>query len=93
VPPPPSPAPVTPIRVLIADDDEMIRQTLIDAIEHTQVLSVIATATNADEAIRIASLRHLTWSSCAHAERRAARSCETALPMPHRRCPRDDPRA
>ena len=58
VPPPPSPAPVTPIRVLIADDDEMIRRTLIDAIEHTQVLAVIATAKNADEAIRIASLRH-----------------------------------
>src|ERR1700752_4367104 len=58
VPLPPSPAPVSPIRVLIADDDETIRRTLIEALEHTEVLEVIATADDADEAIRIASLRH-----------------------------------
>lgn len=46
------------IRVLVADDNEMIRQTLIEAIEQTPGLVVVGTARNADEAIRIASLRH-----------------------------------
>ena len=40
--PPPSPGRASPIRVLIADDDEMIRRTLIEAIERTDGLSVIA---------------------------------------------------
>jgi EAL domain-containing protein (putative c-di-GMP-specific phosphodiesterase class I)/CheY-like chemotaxis protein len=54
---PPSPGRTSPISVLIADDDEMIRQTLIEAIEQADGLAVIATAKDADEAIRIASFR------------------------------------
>jgi EAL domain-containing protein (putative c-di-GMP-specific phosphodiesterase class I)/CheY-like chemotaxis protein len=46
------------ISVLIADDDELIRQTLVEAVEQTDGLAVIATAKNVDEAIRIASIRH-----------------------------------
>jgi EAL domain-containing protein (putative c-di-GMP-specific phosphodiesterase class I)/CheY-like chemotaxis protein len=46
------------IRVLIADDDEMIRQTLVEVIDQTDGLSVIGLAKDADEAIRIAALRH-----------------------------------
>ena len=56
--PPPSPRRGSPIRVVIADDDEMIRRTLIEAIEQADGLSVVATAKDADEAIRISSLRH-----------------------------------
>ena len=55
---PPSPGRATQIRVLIADDDEMIRRTLIEALERADGLSVIAAAKDADEAIRISSLRH-----------------------------------
>ena len=44
--------------MLIADDDEMIRRTLIEAMEQADGLSVIATANDADEAIRISALRH-----------------------------------
>ena len=47
-----------PIRVLIADDDEMVRQTLLEAIEQTDGIVVIGTAKDAAEAIRIASMRH-----------------------------------
>lgn len=56
--PPPSPGRRSRIRVLIADDDEMIRRTLIEAMEQADGLSVIATANDADEAIRISALRH-----------------------------------
>jgi EAL domain-containing protein (putative c-di-GMP-specific phosphodiesterase class I) len=47
-----------PIRVLIADDDDMVRQTLLEAIEQTDGIVVIGTAKDAAEAIRIASMRH-----------------------------------
>ncbi len=47
-----------PIRVLIADDDDMVRQTLLEAIEQTDGIVVVGTAKNAAEAIRIASMRH-----------------------------------
>jgi EAL domain-containing protein (putative c-di-GMP-specific phosphodiesterase class I)/ActR/RegA family two-component response regulator len=47
-----------PIRVLIADDDEMVRRTLLEAIEQTDGIVVIGTARDAAEAIRIASIRH-----------------------------------
>jgi EAL domain-containing protein (putative c-di-GMP-specific phosphodiesterase class I)/ActR/RegA family two-component response regulator len=47
-----------PIRVLIADDDDMVRQTLLEAIEQTDGIVVIGTARDAAEAIRIASMRH-----------------------------------
>jgi EAL domain-containing protein (putative c-di-GMP-specific phosphodiesterase class I) len=43
---------------MIADDDELIRRTLVEAIEQTNGLAVIGTAKDADEAIRIAALRH-----------------------------------
>jgi EAL domain-containing protein (putative c-di-GMP-specific phosphodiesterase class I)/ActR/RegA family two-component response regulator len=46
------------IRVLVADDNDMIRRTLVEAIEQTEGLAIVGTAKNADEAIRIASLRH-----------------------------------
>jgi EAL domain-containing protein (putative c-di-GMP-specific phosphodiesterase class I)/ActR/RegA family two-component response regulator len=49
---------VSRIRVLVADDSEMIRRTLVEAIEKTEGLALVGTARNADEAIRIASLRH-----------------------------------
>jgi EAL domain-containing protein (putative c-di-GMP-specific phosphodiesterase class I)/ActR/RegA family two-component response regulator len=55
---PETPLPSSRIRVLIADDDEMIRRTLVDVIDQTAGLAVIGTAKDADEAIRIASLRH-----------------------------------
>ena len=47
-----------PIRVLIADDDDMVRQTLLEAIEQTNGIVVVGTAKDAAEAIRIASIRH-----------------------------------
>jgi EAL domain-containing protein (putative c-di-GMP-specific phosphodiesterase class I)/ActR/RegA family two-component response regulator len=53
-----APRPRSRIRVMIADDDEMIRGTLVDMIERTASFAVMGAATDADEAIRIASLRH-----------------------------------
>lgn len=46
-----------PIRVLIADDDEMNRETLAEIIERSDALELVGIAKDADEAIRIASLR------------------------------------
>jgi len=45
------------VRVLVADDDDMIRRTLVEAIEQTEGLAVVGAARDAAEAIRIASLR------------------------------------
>jgi DNA-binding NarL/FixJ family response regulator len=52
------PAVLSRTRVLVADDNELIRITLVEAIERTEGLVVVGTAKDADEAIRIASLRH-----------------------------------
>jgi EAL domain-containing protein (putative c-di-GMP-specific phosphodiesterase class I)/AmiR/NasT family two-component response regulator len=46
-----------PIGVLIADDDEMNRETLTEIIERSEMLKLVGIAKDADEAIRIASLR------------------------------------
>ena len=53
-----SPERLSRIRVMVADDNEMIRQTLVEAIEQTEGLAVVGAARDADEAIRIASIRH-----------------------------------
>lgn len=46
-----------PIRVLIAEDDEMNSQTLAEIIERSDGLELVGVAKDADEAIEIASLR------------------------------------
>lgn len=46
-----------PIRVLIADDDEMNRETLAEIIERSGALELIGIAKDADEAIAIAAMR------------------------------------
>lgn len=46
-----------PIRVLIADDDEMNRQTIAEIVERSDALELVGIAKDADEAIRIASLQ------------------------------------
>ena len=50
--------PTAAIRVLIADDDEMNRQTLAEIIERSDALELVGVAKDADEAIRVASLQH-----------------------------------
>jgi EAL domain-containing protein (putative c-di-GMP-specific phosphodiesterase class I)/ActR/RegA family two-component response regulator len=47
-----------PIRVLIADDDAMNRETLAEIIDRSGELQLVGIAKDADEAIEIASLRH-----------------------------------
>jgi EAL domain-containing protein (putative c-di-GMP-specific phosphodiesterase class I) len=54
----PSPRLLARVRVMVADDDEHIRETLADVIDGTDGLAMVGTAQDADEAIRIASLRH-----------------------------------
>ena len=49
---------LTRIRVLIADDDEMNRETLAEVIERSDALELVGVARDADEAIRIASQVH-----------------------------------
>ncbi len=48
----------TRVRVMVADDDDLIRRTLAEAIEQTDGLEIVGTAKDANEAVRIASLRH-----------------------------------
>jgi EAL domain-containing protein (putative c-di-GMP-specific phosphodiesterase class I)/CheY-like chemotaxis protein len=50
--------PTAPIRVLIADDDEMNRETLAEIVERSESLTLVGAAKDADEAIKLASLRH-----------------------------------
>jgi FOG: EAL domain len=47
-----------PIRVLIADDNEMNLETLAEIIDRSDGLELVGIAKNADEAIEIASLQH-----------------------------------
>ena len=96
--PPPSPGRRFAIRVLIADDDEMIRRTLIEAMEQADGLSVIATANDADEAIRLLALRHpdvVRWTY-ACPRRRAPAARESTWRSPQTRIvalsAHDDPR-
>lgn len=53
----PGPRTVPPIRVLVADDEEVIRLALAEVIERADGIELVASAKDADEAIRIASLR------------------------------------
>jgi EAL domain-containing protein (putative c-di-GMP-specific phosphodiesterase class I) len=47
-----------PIRVLIADDDEMNRETLAEIVDRSDSLTLVGVAKDADEAILAASLQH-----------------------------------
>lgn len=46
------------IRVLIADDDAMNRETLAEIVERSDSLTLVGAAKDADEAIELASFRH-----------------------------------
>jgi EAL domain-containing protein (putative c-di-GMP-specific phosphodiesterase class I) len=46
-----------PVRVLIADDDEMNRETLAEIVERSDELELVGVAKDADEAIQIATLQ------------------------------------
>ena len=53
-----SDAVAAPIRVLIADDDARSCETLMEIVERSDALELVGIAADAEEAIRIASLRH-----------------------------------
>jgi len=46
-----------PVRVLIADDDQMSRETLVQIVGMSEALELVGIANDADQAIRMASLR------------------------------------
>jgi EAL domain-containing protein (putative c-di-GMP-specific phosphodiesterase class I)/AmiR/NasT family two-component response regulator len=50
--------PLARVSVLIADDDEMNRQTVAEIVERSDMLELVGVASDADEAIRIASIVH-----------------------------------